>query len=339
MLIRSYCIGSLKDIELFPFMERVQFTLNSRMAPQKRKTVEAFKKMHFPNTEVYVHYDFLRTVPRYPLMTDYGKQAMVEEMVDIIQYSLINQNVKGIVIHMDTAFKKEMMADLSVNGYSDQLFERAIKKHIISPMYKSGSDCVSIIMSTKPTGDSAFKSMNQEFLHKWYTFAVNEFYNDLLQECVKRNLDLTKPHAIVYLENTTHILTGGFDLENDCVAGSVKHNTMCTVGRQNLLGVCWDLEHAFASGDILMSVDNLVALSAINSNIFIHLNCIEKGVTRGSMRDRHSLTTIFECSKYEPDYYVELVQMLNHYKIPYMREVKSETMEREIQQQKQPNVL
>ena len=51
------------------------------------------------------------------------------------------------------------------------------------------------------------------------------------------------------------------------------------------------------------------------------------------MRDRHSLTTVFECSQYEVKYYEELIEMLDYYKIPYIREVKSETMEREMAQQ------
>lgn len=333
MLIRSYTIGSLKDIDLFSFLERVQFTLNSRMPPQKRKTVDALKKMRFTNTEVYVHYDFLRTVPRYLIMTDLGKKSMVLEIVDLIEYSFSQLNLKGIVIHMDTAFKKEMMADLTCNGYSDQSLERVCKRHIISPMYKTSGEVLDIVKANKPLGNSSFKSFEQEFLHNWYTSSVNQFYLDIKNECLSRGLDLTKPHARVFLENTTHILTGGLDPKNDCVAGSLKHNSLLTASKFDLLGVCWDLEHGFAADDVDITVGSLQQVLSVNKNLLIHLNCIEKGVTKGSMRDRHSLTTVFECSQYEVKYYEELIEMLGYYKIPYIREVKSETMEREMSQQ------
>ena len=334
MLIRSYTIGSLKDIDLFPFLERVQFTLNSRMAPQKRKTVEALRKIRFSNTEVYVHYDFLRTIPRYLIMTDLGKKSMITEIVDLIEYSYEQPNLKGVVIHMDTAFKKEMMADLTCNGYSDQSLERACKKYVISTMYKSNVEVLDIVKKNRPEGTGGkFKSLGQEFLHNWYTSSVNEFYIDLKNECLLRGLDLNKPHALVYLENTTHILTGGLDPKVDCVAGSLKHNAVLTASKFDLLGVCWDLEHGYAANDEDISVEALKDAHIINKNLLIHLNCIEKGVTKGSMKDRHSLTTVFECSVHEVKYYDELIQMLDYYKIPYIREVKSETMEREMMQQ------
>lgn len=337
-LIRSYTVSSLKDIELLPFLKRAQFTLNPRMSPQKRKTVEALKKLKKFSTEVYVHYDFLRTVPRYGLMTDYGKESMISEIADLILYSFDNSNLKGIIIHMDTAFRKEMIKDLSSKSFDEETLKKVVMKHIASPMYKSKEDCANLVWNVfnKEIGDSE-KNMKpvQRLLHRWYVYSTNIFYADLLKAVTQRLEDislLTKPHAVVFLENTTHITTLGLNPQEDIIAGSVKHNAMLTVGKSALIGVCWDLEHAFAANDIDMSEKNLASLYAVNNNVLIHLNCIEEGVKRGSMKDRHSKTTVFNCSQYEFEYYKQMIEMLDALNVPYIREVKSETMEEEIQQ-------
>jgi hypothetical protein len=123
------------------------------------------------------------------------------------------------------------------------------------------------------------------------------------------------------------------------VAGSVRHNALLASSKQDVFGICWDTEHAFASNDIIIdSYEAVEALLKVVPKLLVHLNTIESGVKRGNFKDRHSKTTIFECAEFDKDYYLRLVEMLDKLNIPYLREVKEETMFVELEVQKRLNL-
>ena len=65
-MILNYTINSTKDLELLPLLKTAQFTLNPHQSPQKRvNTIKALESIKKYQTEMFAHYDYYRTVPRY----------------------------------------------------------------------------------------------------------------------------------------------------------------------------------------------------------------------------------------------------------------------------------
>lgn len=320
-MIRSYTVMSIKDIDTLPYLDRAQFTLNSRVFPSKRNTVRALSQLNSVSTDIYVHYDYYRTLPRFLSMKPSQKEAMINEIADILVYTNQNKRIKGIVLHTDSPFRKELISFWEKNGLSDLTVEEGINKYVSSVMYDDNQTIISKIKEM-----IAYNPDLSSFLNEWYQKSTNLFYVELRKAIESRGETLVE--GKVFLENSAHPILRGVDVKWKSVPTSVKHNAYLTIGKQDLLGVCWDLEHAFAADDLLIESDmfNLKTIGKINNNLLIHLNTIEPGVIKGSYKDRHSSTTIFDCGNYKPTYYLELVQVLEELKIPYIREVNRETM-------------
>lgn len=326
--IRSYTVSSIKDIEMMSFLERAQFTLNGRMSPSKRQTTLALSRMNLGNTEIFIHYDFLRTIPRFMMMNVGNRQMMIDEISDLIIFSQRCSNLKGIVIHMDNCFKAEFVKEYKDIHDSGKLsldsIMKLMHKHLSSPMYVNSEVAFHLAMEINSGKESIV-----EFLTNWYIRSFFMFFSYLKESLEKRCFNPTASHCKIYLENTTHILKEKTELNRP---GSVLFNVgLVESAHSDLFGVCYDTEHAFASDDQILEKE-IIELSA-KFPMMIHLNTIEKGVERGNYRDLHSKTTVFECTKYKPEYYYEFVQYLSECNIPFIREVKSDTMNRELEQQ------
>ena len=103
---------------------------------------------------------------------------------------------------------------------------------------------------------------------------------------------------------------------------------------KDVFGVCVDTEHIYASHGVeLQSAVNLAVdvLPGYGISTMLHLNCIPKEVAPFSNKDRHSHSTIFECTLNHEDAYINIVRSIPYY-VPWVREVKGETRDRELKQ-------
>lgn len=93
---------------------------------------------------------------------------------------------------------------------------------------------------------------------------------------------------------------------------------------KGMVGVCYDTEHAYASIEKIPLLQD-----TIDAFDLVHLNAIPEGVSMGSKLDRHSDTTLLECSVVDFEVYEKLIIKMNELSIPYIREVTEETIIRE----------
>lgn len=338
-MIKSYCIGSLNDLDVLPALDRAQFTLNGRMSPSKRNAGKHLSDLSILGTDIFVHYDFLRTIPRYPLMTAEQKAMMIQEFVDILDVSAEKVNIRGIVIHMDTAFRQEFIKELFKGSVTLSKITKLATKWIISPMYVTAEEAIPMIVSVLGEGYETQdpKDLQRQFLLSWNAIALTTFNTDLLM-CIGERVIETE--CKIYIENSAHLTSaGGASKESPFVAAGLLHNALITAGLGPLYGVCWDTEHAYAADDLDISdQETFVNMIQMNPRVLVHLNTVEKGVTRGSGKDRHSVTSVYDCSVYPSEYYFGLAALLEKLNIPYIREVKTETMMAELEvQAKQAN--
>ena len=209
---------------------------------------------------------------------------------------------------MDTAFRKEVKKLIG----SDSSWE----KYYVAGFYTSPEVIKQRVMDLY---DSKNRS---KFFYDWDNYAINCFYNDL------KAMVGDRIGCKVYIENTAHT-----DVNEYKQPGSVLSNISLIEGKEDLLGICWDTEHAFASGDPILFSDDFIFDSSfheVKDNLLVHLNTVQPGVARFSGKDHHSLTTVFECGSFPHTYYEKLAESLNNLNIPYIREVKSTKMNEEL---------
>lgn len=99
-----------------------------------------------------------------------------------------------------------------------------------------------------------------------------------------------------------------------------------------IYGLCIDIEHLYAShGITLGGVENLLRSYSISGGLplLVHLNAIPKGVRPYRRLDRHSKTSLSECSVYSLEDYKSFVYTCKELGIPCIREVNKSVMERE----------
>lgn len=339
MQIRSYTVMSVKDIARMPLLERVQFTLNGRVFPSKRNTVRALEQLNNDHTEIYIHQDFLNTVPRYPLTSKESQASVIKEIVSIFEYAEKHPNIKGMVMHADSPFRQEMLKEMQTNPLTVETVKYYVEKYYTSSMFAPAKNNAAVMAAVMKNDISFVDTEDQSliFCHKWYKFAFETFYLDLKEALGKKKI--TNPRFKIYIENTvktTHRLKES-DVVNPsgtmfAVPGTITNILAHIQNKQDLFGACWDLEHSYASNDLVLSDDfhELIEVKDLAKNLLIHLNTIESGVKRGSFKDLHSKTTISECSVHDYYYYIALAKQLDIMNIPYIREVKADTMEVEL---------
>ncbi len=299
---KCYTISGLKSLEKLPEMYRAQFTLNGRVFPSNRKTVRMLEELspyHF--TEIIIHYDFIYIASRYSMLSEGPRKAVVNELASILNYSVNDPLIKGVVMHTDFPIRKgiwgskneqvkiqdtyagsiwntQKVADM-VGSKVDLLEESVLQLfHDVVPMLKDGDHCPIFLETAVSRGPES-----------WFG-------------------------------TTEHIL----DILN-------KHSEL-----KSLFGLCIDTEHVWASsGDDWVKIsNNFEILSQLKNSVklMFHVNTIPENVERFSGRDKHSFTTIYEDSVHTSAEITKFMDVLDSLSIPYVREVKEETMYRELNQ-------
>lgn len=330
-IVDSYSIQGLKDLPILKYLKRAQFTLNGRVSLSKRKTVDAITHLS-SKTDLYIHQDYYHSAYRYLLFTEQRKKDFITELADLFELSLVDHRLKGYILHTDNPFNKAMWSALeSLNGdFSEHNLLNAWTSTSCSTMYKSSDECAKVLKSVADLNAPNHSDFPPHvfLLHKYCYTCISTILSDFTTELLRRgykhsslNLIVSKPHMTIYLENMAQSHPY---LVNSPVylADLAKHTSP-------LLGICFDTLHEFASGGIAANSTSIEFLCSHNHNVLVHLNAIEKGVAYGNFKDRHSNTTLSECTHYDLEYYREFISYLNKQGIPYIREVSTDTRNRE----------
>lgn len=295
---RGYTISSLKDVAKYN-LDYVQGTLNSRIFPSKRKTAELLKSIPVDGPKVVIHYDYVYIISRFGMMKSHVQEAILNEVHDILEAGDNNPNIIGLVMHTDFALRKEVYLP-EVNWSK------------LESVYSDGIWDIEMIKSMLLSGLEGFTDKNLTLFYDAY----------------KSRFALPKRCRIL-LENTTKISPIQYGSQ-----GSVTHLCEYVDSRPwvtSLYGLCFDTEHEFAATgtDLLSSThfESFLKYYKDNGvNVIVHLNTIPKGVEPSSKKDRHSDTTVFDCSVHDVKSYQNIVKILDALDVPHIREVKEETM-------------
>jgi len=180
----------------------------------------------------------------------------------------------------------------------------------------------------KGSVDSIFKI--SDFITAYYTYAIDRFYQDYIN-----NYELPLTSRIL-LENNVQLPLKD---ANPLAPGRVSHLIGLCKRHPDLFALCFDEEHAYATGDysvipysnydVTKSIDFRTELLTAVPNSLYHFNTIPKDVEFGSFKDRHSDTALNE-GKIDFTTYHYLINQLDAKGINCIREVNKETMEREL---------
>ena len=129
----------------------------------------------------------------------------------------------------------------------------------------------------------------------------------------------------VYLENTTKI--------GPCKEGSLQwildlfHEFPMF---KDQFGIVYDTEHHYAVDGEWLTIEQIKSIKDSGIDVIVHLNTVPKEVKPYSKTDRHSETTIYECAMHPWHFYKNYMDQLESLNILWVREVKEETINREI---------
>lgn len=289
---KCYTIAGLKSLPKYN-LDLCQITLNGRQFPSSRKTIEALKKTTSINTKIIIHYDYIYIVSRYLMFKKEVKSAIINEVVSLLDYAASDPRVVGIVMHTDWPLRKEY-------------FYTKYKQEFIDDKYQG-----------KLWDDNVISDYIDKEDHLIYD-SILAFADDLIKV-----LD-SSPACKVYLENTTKV--GPF---NTGTVEWLKNLLLKNPWTTTVYGLCYDTEHHFAVDGATLSTDQLKKIKS-EVDLIVHLNTIPSEVLPKSGKDRHSETTISECSQFNEDHYHNYTKVLDSLNIPWVREVKEDTMLREL---------
>lgn len=293
---RCYTISPLEQVFEIPDLYTAQFTLNGRIFPSRRKTIEHLDNLflHGSKCNLLIHWDFIYICSRYGMFVEHIQRAIINELVSLLKYASKQPLIKGIVMHTDFPVRRELTTTLYLDNalakyYNSQVWDiNAIRTHI------GVNDIVE--------------------------YSICKFATDLASQI---NFPL---NAKVLLENTTKIGPNNEGSLEWLVSLFHKYPYLSEV-----CGLVYDTEHHFAITGEWLSIDSVLELTKI-STVAVHLNTVPKQVKPGKGLDRHSDNTICECSQNTKDFYIEYSRALDANNIYWVREVHTETMFRELKQ-------
>lgn len=273
-----------------------QVTLNGRIFPSKRITATHLKDLctNYSNkfNKLIVHYDFIYIASRYAMFAQHVKQAIVQEVKDIWELSILYPKIQGIVFHTDYPLAKEF-------------FKAEDRNKFIEDKYKAGIWNIESIKKLAENPDTIVSTSIVEFLND-----VDKYW--LYGMCP------------LFVENTTKVST----TNEGTIEGLRK--ILLNHYQYQCAGLCYDTEHEFAVTGKLPTTEYLKELNR-EIPLLVHLNTIPSEVKPKSKKDRHSLTKISDCSQFSVLQYEELIRFMNNHWIDWVREVKQETMLEEIE--------
>lgn len=299
---KCYTIPSLKSLSTLPKLDTVQFTLNGRVFPAKRNTVKLLQDCK-DDVDIIIHYDFIYIISRYLFFASRVRKAIIEECVSICDYAETDSRIKGIVMHTDFPI-------------SSVVLNSSTPVECVSTNYNS-----SLWDTTKVV--SAVASNNYDYI---VNESIDQFYLDFKSVATKEY------RCKIYIENSTKSYKDSSTLKG--LTAYFFQRPFTT----DVFGLCVDTEHSYATGGVFPEYNVFLASLQHNKVPFIvHLNTIPDGVASNSRLDRHSFTTLQECSVNCFFFYKRYINYLESNSIPYVREVKQETMLREIEQNTKRN--
>lgn len=297
-IINNYTVSYKEDFHRLGEFNTVQITLNYRTFPGKRKSVEMFKRLcdTYPKVRFICHYDFIYQSTKYKAFTSEVKKAMLEELAGLLCLDV--PNFVGVVMHTDTPFKKEVFSSM----FPDQVIDTTYNSKIFN------------------------LGMLKYYINRWESLSI-ESIRELGADL--RDLTSALQRRKIYLENTvkTSVPYSIYKFPTLFLQDSIYPV-------KDIFGICVDTEHIYASHGVeLQSAVNLAVdvLPGHGISTMLHLNCIPKEVASFSNKDRHSHSTIFECTLNHEDAYINIVKSIPYY-VPWVREVKGETRDRELKQ-------
>lgn len=294
MKINNYTVGSARDYETINSLDTAQVVLSRRIFPSNRNYPAIFldQKNHGIKTKIMVHYDYLYIASRIAILSDSIKTAVLNEIKHIVNYSATDNRILGIVSHTDFPIKKDV--------------------------YKKGMPIEEAYTSRVYDREKLHYYCDEQL---WSSLIKDSFVE--LAKAIKSDNPIK-----VYLENTTKVLDTIEPL------GHIGWLIESASENSDKLGVCLDTEHNFAvTGDSLeKNKEHLLYAKSLGVSTMVHLNTIPFEVTPGSLKDRHSSTTLFECSQFTIEQYFDFIEFLEENNIPWVREVDDETMKREQEQ-------
>lgn len=299
-IINNYTVSYKDDFDRLAEFNTVQITLNYRTFPSKRKSAQMFKSLcdAYPKVRFICHYDFIYQATKYKAFNPEVKKAMLEELASLL--CLDAPNFVGVVMHTDTPFKKEVFSSDSPEFVIDTTYN--------SKIFNLG-------MLKYYSGASIRESLS--------VYSIRELGAHL------RDLTAALQRRKIYLENTVKTL-----VPNSVYQYPTTFLQECIYSVKDIYGICVDTEHLYASSGVeLQSAVNLAlqAIPGVGISSMLHLNCIPKEVAPFSNKDRHSHSTIFECTVNHEDAYIDIARRIP-YSVPWVREVKGETRDRELKQ-------
>ena len=288
---KCYTISGAKSLLEIEGLEVGQFTLNGRQFPSKRRTVETLKEVRSKGCHV-------KTVVHYDFI------------YIISRFSMFTASVKQAIISEVVDILKFADEDGNIEG---------VIMHTDYPLKKefnSASDKAQFIKDNYNSSiwDSSSIERNMDNVAEQ---SVLEFYEALKEKGTFK----TK----VYIENTTKVgpyNEGSLDWIVDLFD---RHPEL-----KQYFGIVYDTEHHYAVSGYWLSVEDINYFKSIGLDVIVHLNTVPREVKPYSRRDRHSETTIYECYLHPSHYYEKFSSDLDNLGIVWVREVKSETMLREI---------
>lgn len=291
-MLKCYTISSLKSLKEFPNLDVCQFTLNFRTPPGKRKTVELLKTLSKASST--------KVIVHYDFIFIASRFAMFASK---IQEDIINE-LCSILEY--SAYDSRI---LGVVMHTDFPIKKAV---LINPTLENFKEEYKSSIWNIPNPETVLSSLDTVLEDNLLAFC-----NALNSAIIKRNL-VTR--ANVYFENTTKVGPNNQGSFGSLLDFYDKH-------KPAHIGLCLDSEHFFA-------VDGSYPfdITGISAPLIYHLNTIPSEVLPKSKKDRHSLTTITECSVVPLQSYLTFTDYLEGLGIPYVREVKEETMFRELNQ-------
>lgn len=290
MELTNYHISSLADLKDMPDAQLVQILMPS-LHPSKCNVLKELESYRdaCKGVDLLYHYSLVYTASRYALCNASTRKAMVSQLYTLMTYD--SPSLVGIVIHTDFPICKEVVEDRSKleSHYSGNLWD------------------VQRITDSLSSGDPV----------EW---SISQLYDDL------RSLNASMPSSLkrkVYLEGAAKVGPSG-----QCSVGYLI-DLITRNGWGDFFGVCIDTEHEYAATG-LDYTDTMTFRDAMEAvDVVCHLNAIPSGVRPCGGRDRHSETSLFECSVRDMPSYTRFVNFLNEYGIPYVRECSQEVRLRE----------
>lgn len=293
---KCYTVSGINSIEKHKDFDIVQYTMNGRIFPSKRNDVQHIRDLRRKgiNTKVIIHWDFIYIASRYYFLSNQVKEAIMNKVVELINYAdNEDPNILGIVMHTDWPIKKEVM--------NSEFKDEAIKEEYKSSLW------------------------NQEALSNFIITPGLVLKISLLNFANELRERVGSCKCKVYFENTTKVGPSG----EGCVDSLLEVFSL-EPSIKDVCGIVYDTEHDYAvTGQVFRDV---TIFQDKGIDVIVHLNAIPKEVRAKSKKDRHSFTTLLECSQNSLNDYINYINYLDRYNIPWVREIKEETIEREIEQ-------